>query len=358
MSTDYATDTGVATYQIDVRNQGTVSSGAFAVTDTIPDGMAFEDASDGGTTAAGVVTWSIGATDELDPGETVSLTLELQVTDPSKAPFLNTAEISSDSGDDADSTPDTDPGDDPVVDITSLGDLATDAATSADQDDHDIAVLRLDHSIGNQIWLDTDNDGLIESSEAGICDVWVDVFTDTDADGAPDDRDASGAIDSGDAIRTATTDCDGLWLVDALAPGRYVVGIPASEFAADGPLAGLVSSDPTEANADGDVDNDDNCAPTAGGMQLTGVVTIGTDEPTAESPNNASASLDASSNLTVDCGFYAAAAPSPSGSGAASPTQTTIPRTGSESTGLGGLGLLLIAIGGGLVIWSRRPDLA
>ncbi len=355
--TGYAADTRVASYQIDVRNQGTVSSGAFAVTDTLPAGTGFAGASNGGTAAGTVVTWSIPAGEAIDPGETLSLTLELDIDDPSQAPFINTAEISSDSGDDTDSSPDTDAGDDPVIDVTSLGDLSTDAADPGDQDDHDIAVLRLDHSIGNEVWLDTNNNGSVDANERGICDVWVDLFIDADGNGLPDDLDANGAVDSGDAIRNTTTDCDGLWLVDSLAPGRYLVGIPASEFAADGPLNGLVSSDATASNVDDDVDNDDNCSPTADGGQLTGVVTLGTDEPVAESPNNATASLDASSNLTIDCGFYTAVAGSPSGGAGAVPAQPTIPRTGSETTGLAGLGLMLMAMGGGLVVWSRRPDL-
>ncbi|MEZ5228883.1 MAG: hypothetical protein R2710_20145 [Acidimicrobiales bacterium] len=39
------------------------------------------------------------------------------MADPSQAPFVNTAEISADSGDDDDSTPDGDPANDPVIDI-------------------------------------------------------------------------------------------------------------------------------------------------------------------------------------------------------------------------------------------------
>ena len=350
----YASETSIATYDITVRSQGSEPSGAFTVTDDLPAGLSFVSATAGGTASGQTVTWSIPASEQLAADASTTLILTARVDDPSAAPFINTAEISSDSGDDDDSTPDNDLANDALVDITDPSVLATDSAATDDEDDHDVAELRLDHSIGNQIWLDTDNDGTIDADEAGICDVFVEVFVDNDGDGSPDDLDSSGTINAGDAIRSTATDCDGLWLVDSLASGRYIVGIPNTETAADGPLAGLASSVPTTASADGDADSDDNCVLGADGYHLTGEVTLGSDEPIGESPNNATASLDAQSNLSIDCGFYQpAASPSGDGSGGATaPVNPVIPRTGSETTGLAGLGLLMIAAGYGLVSWS------
>lgn len=349
----YASDSALATYDITVRNQGSEPSGAFTVTDELPSGLSFVSASANGTASGQTVTWSIPVSDQLVAGASTTLTVTARVDDPTAAPFVNVAEISSDSGDDDDSTPDNDLSSDALVDITDPAVLANDSDATDDEDDHDVAELRLDHSIGNQVWLDTDNDGTIDASEAGICDVFIEVFLDENGDGVPDDLDGNGSLNAGDAIRSTATDCDGLWLVDSLASGRYIVGIPATEFAADGPLAGLASSVPTAANADGDVDNDDNCAVGSNGYHLTGGVALGSDEPIGESPNNATASLDSQSNLSIDCGFYRPAAnPSGGGGGATAPVNPVIPRTGSETTGLAGLGLLMIAAGYGLVSWS------
>ncbi|MEZ5228884.1 MAG: hypothetical protein R2710_20150 [Acidimicrobiales bacterium] len=59
--TGYAADTSRATYQVDVRNQGNVSSETFTVTDSLPAGTSFVSASDGGTAAGSTVTWTIPA---------------------------------------------------------------------------------------------------------------------------------------------------------------------------------------------------------------------------------------------------------------------------------------------------------
>lgn len=101
------------TWSITVANQGEVPSGLFTVTDAVPGGMTFVSASDGGAETApgsGVVAWDLGG---LDPGGTITVTLTASVTDVMLAPYRNWAEISSDSGDDVDSTPDTDTGSDP-----------------------------------------------------------------------------------------------------------------------------------------------------------------------------------------------------------------------------------------------------
>jgi uncharacterized repeat protein (TIGR01451 family) len=303
---DYDPATRDATYEVIVRNQGEVASGEFTVTDELPSGMSFVSADTGGTESGGVVTWTVPAASELDPDETVTLSFVAHVDDVNAGPFTNTAEITADSGDDDDSTIDGDLGNDALVDITDPADLATDTdVDTPDEDDHDIAVLELGYSLGNQVWADTDNDGLIDPDEDGIGKVWVELFSDDDDDGLPDDRSGDGKITDADAVSTTSTDSDGLYLFDGLAAGKYIVGIPPMEWDSDGPLLGTVSSDPTEADPDTDDDGDDNGADGSDGYVFSGTVMIGDGEPLGEDPDNDSVTADADENLTVDFGFYA-----------------------------------------------------
>ncbi len=123
-------------YSITITNQGNVPSGTYDVADYIPAGMEFLSASDLGVLSGSTVTWS--SLSSLAPGETKSLLLILRVTDATQAPFTNFAEITNDSSEDfgvtdTDSTPDTNPSNDPeaeddsdpaVVDVNVIYDLA------------------------------------------------------------------------------------------------------------------------------------------------------------------------------------------------------------------------------------------
>ncbi|MEZ5340752.1 MAG: hypothetical protein R2706_04685 [Acidimicrobiales bacterium] len=136
-----ATDTSI-TYNITVCNQGDVDSGAFTVTDQLAPGTTFTSATPGSAVAANdIVTWDIPASSSLAPGacQTLSLTVAVDPAVATTASCINTAEISSDSGDDVDSTPDADLSGDALVDILDATGLATAGAVSGDEDDHDIA---------------------------------------------------------------------------------------------------------------------------------------------------------------------------------------------------------------------------
>ena len=100
---------GNVEWTITVQNQGQTPSGDYTVTDTLPGGMSFVSADNGGIEAGGVVSWDLSG---LAPGESKALKLVSKVDDVTKAPFRNWAEISSDSGADDDSTPDTNTGSD------------------------------------------------------------------------------------------------------------------------------------------------------------------------------------------------------------------------------------------------------
>ncbi len=143
----------IVTWEIRVRNQGDVPSGVFDVTDTIPSGMTFSSASDGGTAAGQVVTWTdLGS---LEPGEEITLSVSVTITDVRGDDYRNWAEISADSATDYgadvaddDSTPDTETGadetlpDDDYVGIDDLGDVEIDQV-EGDEDDNDDAVVKV-----------------------------------------------------------------------------------------------------------------------------------------------------------------------------------------------------------------------
>ena len=167
------------TYTITVVNQGTLASGPYAVTDTLPDGVSFVSASDGGlpdpdpTATLATVTW---AGVDLAAGETKTYTLAVTVDDVTLRPFRNTAEISADSSVelygifDVDSTPDLETTNDNagngVVDGSGYGLIGAPAVggvdnlTTADagngndgEDDADIADVNLPLSVGYDLAL-------------------------------------------------------------------------------------------------------------------------------------------------------------------------------------------------------------
>ena len=153
------------------------------------------------------------------------------------------------------------------------------------------------YSLGNHVWFDSDNNGRIDATEAGVARVLVNVYVDANADGAPD----------GPAIGSVRTDANGYYLFN-LDPGTYVVGIDQSNFTANGELVGTHSSTPDETNPNADGDNNDNGPGAASAAVLSGPVTLGPgdSEPTGETGPTTGGKPDARSNLTVDFGFAGA----------------------------------------------------
>jgi len=131
-------------FQIVVKNQGNVDSGPVTVQDVIPAGLLFLGASDAGLNVGQVVTWEIS---NLTPGQTITFTLTVSVDNITLASYINYAEIVADGADqydipgedveDADSTPDSDITNDPLVDTD---DVNIDQIPG-DEDDHDRALL-------------------------------------------------------------------------------------------------------------------------------------------------------------------------------------------------------------------------
>lgn len=182
-------------------------------------------------------------------------------------------------------------------------------------------------SLGNRVWYDTNNNGLVDGTEVGIPGVRVELYRDNGT--------TPGVFDAGDTfVGFETTDATGYYRFDDLGADDYVVVIPADNFRDVGggdtvpgnPLAGYVSSGTSISSAgvitdgfgpDADVtvlDNDDNGTSTFTGNSLNYVsaqaVTIGpgANEPTGETnptPNpGVGEAPDAQSDRTVDFGFY------------------------------------------------------
>ena len=84
-------------YVITVTNEGNVPSLTYSVEDVIPAGTEFVSASDGGTFAGGLITWT--DLPNLDLGATQELTVTLEVVDFEQRAYRNHVEISDDSAD-------------------------------------------------------------------------------------------------------------------------------------------------------------------------------------------------------------------------------------------------------------------
>ncbi|HCK65902.1 MAG TPA: hypothetical protein DHW49_06530 [Anaerolineae bacterium] len=183
----------------------------------------------------------------------------------------------------------------------------------------------LEFSLGNRIWYDTNNNGLIDAgTEVGIDGVLVELYQDSNL---------NGVYDVGDTLLSSTTTASGgYYRFDNLPPGEYIVVLPDDNFrdvvgdtVPGNPLAGYwssntsmnsagVISDTTANDVDTDVDDsDENGISNFTGNTLNYVasnaVTLGpaADEPLNETDlSGGQGEPDAQANMTVDFGFYRA----------------------------------------------------
>ncbi len=161
-----------------------------------------------------------------------------------------------------------------------------------------------EYSLGNQVWEDANNNGVIDGGETPLQNVSVYLWQDANSDGQPDDVNTDGTVDASDVLNSDTTDADGYYLFDGLASGNYLVSIPSDEWDdTTGTLVGYRSSTGADQT---DTDNNDNGIDpaTVGEDVLSGTVTLGDGEPTLENPDNDVITPDDQENLTVDFGFY------------------------------------------------------
>jgi len=181
----------------------------------------------------------------------------------------------------------------------------------------------LEFSLGNRVWFDTNNNGIIDAgTEIGIDGVRVELYQDN----------GDGVFGSGDTfLEFDTTASGGYYRFDNLPAGNYIVVLPADNFRNIGagdtvpsdPLAGYWSSqtvvnsagaisDSTANDADTDVDDSDdngisNITSNVLNYVASNAVTLGpsADEPLNETDlSGGQGAPDAQANMTVDFGFY------------------------------------------------------
>lgn len=116
----------------------------------------------------------------------------------------------------------------------------------ADEDSNltmDFGFVHVPRSIGNRLWIDANNSGVIDGGETPVpTGVRVSLYQDSDGNGVPDDFNGDTVLDGSDALGFDLTDVNGYYLFDKLPPGRYVVGVDYTNFAVGGLLEGYASS--------------------------------------------------------------------------------------------------------------------
>lgn len=116
-------------FNIEVYNQGNVLANNIEVTDYIPTGLILNDST--WTQSGATAKQTISA---ISAGEKKTLTIQFKIAANPPASITNLAEISRDDGNDCDSTPDTNAGNDGTI---SDNDIGTGCDSGGDEDDHD-----------------------------------------------------------------------------------------------------------------------------------------------------------------------------------------------------------------------------
>jgi hypothetical protein len=153
-------------------------------------------------------------------------------------------------------------------------------------------------SIGNRVWNDLDRDGINDPDEPGIPGVSLVIWSDPDGDGIPDWQGFGGV---------QVTDDEGYYRFSGLEPGNYVVFVWQVDNWEEGqPLYGFQSTNGYVADANNDVDLDNNGFGNPFTDIMSGIVTLTLDgEPLNDGdPFNCYFNYDASGNNTVDFGFF------------------------------------------------------
>jgi hypothetical protein len=166
-------------------------------------------------------------------------------------------------------------------------------------------------TLGDTVFFDANNNGAFDAGDTGISGVTLALYADTNNNGVYDAGtdlyigynelgggagyqqgiDTPAAPGTGTAL-TTTTNGSGVYSFNFLAPGDYIVVIPATNFAAAAPLDGR-SSATGGADPDDNVDNDDNGVPGAGGAVVSQAIRLDyNSEPTAGPGNDTNSTLD------------------------------------------------------------------
>ncbi|MBX7240394.1 MAG: carboxypeptidase regulatory-like domain-containing protein [Bacteroidia bacterium] len=150
-------------------------------------------------------------------------------------------------------------------------------------------------SLGNRVWIETDNDGIYEpaSGDLAMDGVKVNLYS--------DNGDGILSLADGSPIASQITFSGGQYLFTSLNNGNYIVAIDNSNFISGGVLEGLQSTNGNGVATDPDnnIDNDDNGEPVGGfGVASAAISLSAGSEPVNDGDNNNN------SNLTLDFGFY------------------------------------------------------
>ena len=153
-------------------------------------------------------------------------------------------------------------------------------------------------SIGNRVWNDLNRNGINDPDEPGIAGVYLVLWGDSDGDEVPDWRGFRGV---------KITDAEGYYRFSGLEPGNYLVFVWSLHNWGNGePLKGFRSTTGYVADANNDVDLDNNGNGSANTDIKSGIVTLSCgDEPLDDGdPFSCYFDYDACGNNTVDFGFY------------------------------------------------------
>ena len=292
----------VITYSLTVMNSGNEPATNTEVTDYIPAGMSLAQSS-AGTWSAPVTTGGVTRTTRTIAGPIAPASSEMITIDlifngvAGQTTYNNRAEISDDSGDDVDGTPDDNPGND-------------DPATDDDTDDAPFTLETV--AIGSTVFLDPNDNGMQDPAgtpdpESGIPGVTLSLFLDANNDGMLTGAELT-------AVATTMTGANGDYYFGDLLPGVYQVSVDMSNFdLAGGVLSGLATSSTDVATSGNDdaADGDDNGMQPGGPFaQVTSpfVTLVPGTEPTNETGSNGGQDVanglpDANGNMTVDFGF-------------------------------------------------------
>jgi len=153
-------------------------------------------------------------------------------------------------------------------------------------------------TLGNTVWNDANNNGLLDSGESGIAGVSVQLLN-----------------PAGTVLQTATTDASGHYSFTGLAAGDYRVRLAASNFTGTGPLVGFTSSTGTNGSLtgafegaatpdpDNNTDNDDN-GQVSGTLGTTGLIQTGLITLSQNSEPTNDGDTDPNTNQTLDLGVF------------------------------------------------------
>ena len=149
-------------------------------------------------------------------------------------------------------------------------------------------------SLGNRVWGDANNNGVIDGAETGIDGVMVELFKEI----TPGNYASQG---------TDSTTNGGFYNFDNLLPGNYYVHVLPTNFTT-GPLQEYFSSTTAEANPNDNGDRNDNgidnSQPGLNGIISNPITLAYSDEPVGEEMPNNAVDADANTNFTLDFGFY------------------------------------------------------